>query len=63
MRVKSKVSFSLPVSFGQPSLKCFDNPVELEFFKLQVDLWVLHLAAGSVVDPTIFNWHGTSPIQ
>ena len=63
MRVKSKVSLSLPVSFGQPSLKCLDNPIELDFVELQVDLWLLHLAAGSVVDPTIFFLHGKSSIQ
>ena len=42
-RVKSKVALSLPVSFGQPALKCFERPVAFEFSELQCDLQLLHL--------------------
>ena len=51
MSVKSNVDLFLPISFGHPILKWFDNPVDVDFSELHVDLWFRHLLVGFVVDP------------
>ena len=58
--MKSKFDLSLPVSLGQPSINCFDKPVDLDFLELHWDLWVLHRPVGPVVEPTIVFLQGIS---